>query len=256
MSAERLVKDWRKLISANCELPPNPQPWGNQASPQSPPILGDLGGSSPIALSLICFHLAQQRSIVPPLPAANLHDHVCESLEVLRERGLPIPQSWLHPLRLSDALTAALLDRLPVDAPIELLAQVYELLQRPEQKQSQGSFYTPIAIADYIVSQSICLPRPRLLDPACGGGILLLRAYAKLLEIHADCDRFSLLQCCIFGIDIDTQAVAIAQISLLLKAAEGCTGVSTRFPDLSQNICCGNAVIHPIAAILKANSFD
>jgi hypothetical protein len=59
----------------------------------------------------------------------------------------------------------------------------------------------------------------------------------------------------IFGVDIDTQAVEVTKLSLLLKVLEGETGQSVQtlfrfsqeraLPDLGDNIKCGNSLIGP-----------
>src|SRR5581483_12412119 len=59
----------------------------------------------------------------------------------------------------------------------------------------------------------------------------------------------------IFGVDIDTQAVEVTKLSLLLKAMEGETSASIShqltltheriLPNLDNNIKCGNSLIGP-----------
>lgn len=44
---------------------------------------------------------------------------------------------------------------------------------------------------------------------------------------------------CIFGVDLDAQAVEIAQLNLLLKLAEK----RHRLPTLQENVKCGNSLI-------------
>ncbi|NJL23430.1 MAG: SAM-dependent DNA methyltransferase [Leptolyngbyaceae cyanobacterium SM1_3_5] len=121
--------------------------------------------SASLIPSLLCLQFAQQRGLISP---PEDRDQAVSSLAELRDRNLPIPQSWLNP----PLFSAKLFDRLAtLTDSIERFAQVYELLQSPDQQRSQGVFYTPIDIADYIVDQSITQPTPTILDPACGGGI-------------------------------------------------------------------------------------
>jgi len=75
----------------------------------------------------------------------------------------------------------------------------------------------------------------------------------------------------VYGVDIDTQAVEVTKLSLLLKLLEGETGqLSLGFervlPDLGQNIRCGNSLIDwdyfkgqifpDEEEILRVNPFD
>jgi type I restriction-modification system DNA methylase subunit len=124
----------------------------------------------------------------------------------------------------------------------------------------------------------------KVLDPACGSGSFLIVAYQYLLDWHlkyytesADTDnalkkniifrapngeyrlttkeRKRILLNNIFGVDIDSQAVEVTKLSLLLKVLEGETEQSIKnqmdlfreraLPDLSTNIKCGNSLIGP-----------
>ncbi|MEB3360364.1 MAG: N-6 DNA methylase [Synechococcales bacterium] len=56
-------------------------------------------------------------------------------------------------------------------------------------RKSRGAYYTPVAIAQYMVQATLgpyltAAPTPvfRILDPACGGGIFLVIAYQTLLD--------------------------------------------------------------------------
>ena len=118
----------------------------------------------------------------------------------------------------------------------------------------------------------------RIVDPACGSGSFLLGAYQFLLDYHlsyylshepknylkgkspalvpTDDGGYSLsleakkriLTSCIFGVDIDSQAVEVTKLSLLLKLLEGekgqlSLGIERILPDLGNNIRCGNSLI-------------
>jgi len=134
----------------------------------------------------------------------------------------------------------------------------------------------------------------KILDPACGSGSFLLGAYTRLLDYHRDwysnnnpetwlkkknppiyqttspadtlrpaspnfrltiAEKKRILLNNIFGVDIDSQAVEVTKLSLLLKVLEGENAQSIdnqyRFfheralPDLANNIKCGNSLIGP-----------
>jgi hypothetical protein len=124
----------------------------------------------------------------------------------------------------------------------------------------------------------------RILDPACGSGSFLIGAYQFLLDWHLQfylannpvkwakggkpalvqsgkgwrltiAERKRILLANIYGVDIDTQAVEVTKLSLLLKVLEGETGQTLQtifrlfqeraLPDLGDNIKCGNSLIGP-----------
>jgi len=128
----------------------------------------------------------------------------------------------------------------------------------------------------------------KVLDPACGSGSFLIGAYSYLLRYHLDwyvgklsfkkkafpkkykeavfqakanewylttAEKKRILLDNIFGVDIDSQAVEVTKMSLLLKVLEhesresidkqmklGLEGV---LPNLGGNIKCGNSLIGP-----------
>jgi type I restriction-modification system DNA methylase subunit len=166
---------------------------------------------------------------------------------------------------------------------------------KPEVKKAGGVFYTPTYIVDYIVQNTVGklledkTPKKaeslRILDPACGSGSFLLGAYQYLLDWHlkwyvADgpekhtkakrpalysgqggawhlttAERKRILLNNIYGVDIDSQAVEVTKLSLLLKVLEDETDETLNrqrrlfheraLPDLGGNIKCGNSLIGP-----------
>ncbi len=123
----------------------------------------------------------------------------------------------------------------------------------------------------------------RILDPACGSGSFLMGAYQFLLDWHLEQyiknnpekhatgknprlyhtdkgewrlttdERKRILLNNIYGVDIDSQAVEVTKLSLLLKVLEGEDEQSMGkqmalfqervLPDLSANIKCGNSLV-------------
>lgn len=167
--------------------------------------------------------------------------------------------------------------------------------EKPEVRKAGGVYYTPTYIVDYIVNNTVGklvedkspkeVSAIKILDPACGSGSFLLGAYQYLLDWHlkwysdndpqkwlkgkspsiyqADgggyrltaSERKRILLNNIFGVDIDSQAVEVTKLSLLLKVIEGESGdtITRQFkllheralPDLGMNIKCGNSLIGP-----------
>ncbi|MBI5000851.1 MAG: N-6 DNA methylase [Euryarchaeota archaeon] len=161
--------------------------------------------------------------------------------------------------------------------------------EKPEVKKAGGVYYTPKYIVDYIVENTVgrlCagkspdeMARLRILDPACGSGSFLIVAYARLLKEHLDWyvadnpkkwkdavlqarenewhltlrEKKRILLSNIYGVDIDSQAVEVTKLNLLLKALEGDSKESVEnvkkwfrepaLPDLDNNIKCGNSLV-------------
>jgi hypothetical protein len=162
---------------------------------------------------------------------------------------------------------------------------------KPEVKKAGGVYYTPAYIVDYIVKNTVgklCegkapkeIGKLRILDPACGSGSFLIGAYTCLLSHHRDWyakdgsqkhtkelyqgsggqwllttqEKKRILLNNIYGVDIDSQAVEVTKLSLLLKVledeSEETIGKNLKLfreralPDLGNNIKCGNSLIGP-----------
>jgi type I restriction-modification system DNA methylase subunit len=133
------------------------------------------------------------------------------------------------------------------------------------RRKEQGIYYTPTYVVDYIVrntlgellkNKKLNVEEIRVLDPACGSGSFLIKAFDVLNEYYkkdkgyhqTELDletgipfttKVKILQNNIFGVDLDKQAVEITQLNLLLKIAEK----GHRLPLLERNIKCGNSLI-------------
>jgi methylase of polypeptide subunit release factors len=131
-----------------------------------------------------------------------------------------------------------------------------------ERRKQRGIYYTPKWVVDYIVRQTVgrfleehrddpeAIANLTILDPACGSGSFLIRAYETLLEHHArqmggdvgHLDRKMrewVLRHNIFGVDLDPQAVEIARLNLLIRMVRE----EEELPSLADNIRLGNSLI-------------
>ena len=152
---------------------------------------------------------------------------------------------------------------------------------KPNRKKISGIYYTPTQVVDQMVRDTVgkrlSIPENRspekltlrIVDPACGSGVFLLRSYQYLLNWYRDrylaagidqaCQWFQrsngiwgltlaarqhILLNHIYGVDIDPQAVEITRLSLWLKLLEAGSAQPLSQPiDLGQNIRCANALI-------------
>ena len=131
-------------------------------------------------------------------------------------------------------------------------------------RKEQGIFYTPTFVVDYIVRNTlgsllrdkrVDVERIKVLDPACGSGSFLIKAFDYLKSrLYLDDDsklrrideqgiysvKTSILKNNIYGVDLDPKAVEITKLNLLLKAAEK----FRRLPqDVELHIKHGNSLI-------------
>ena len=144
----------------------------------------------------------------------------------------------------------------------DVLGQVYEqylgkILQQTKSgkaklkegqahRKEQGIYYTPTYIVDYIIKNTLGetikenrhnAKNLKILDPACGSGSFLIKAFDYLYNELKDEEKsqrnllttdnlgfYSLkteiLKNNLFGVDLDNRAVEITKLNLLLKGAE------------------------------------
>ncbi len=146
-------------------------------------------------------------------------------------------------------------------------------------RKEQGIYYTPTWVADYIVRYSVGealrrrgarVEKLRILDPACGSGTFLLRAFDQLMRVRNPTGasvqssfdpetagpllalRSSVLTDNLFGVDLDPRAVEITQLNLMIRAAES----RHRLPTLERNIRVGNSLIDDYTVDPKILDWD
>jgi type I restriction-modification system DNA methylase subunit len=160
--------------------------------------------------------------------------------------------------------------------------------EKPEVKKAGGVYYTPQYIVDYIIKNTIGkliegktpaeISSMKVVDPACGSGSFLIGAFQYLLDYHKNyysnrgkpskgnkanpltpegqlstAEKKRILLNNIYGVDIDSNAVEVTKLSLLLKCMEGETEASINqqfklfneriLPTLDDNIKSGNSLI-------------
>lgn len=147
-----------------------------------------------------------------------------------------------------------------------------DIVKDLKKRRKAGIYYTPTHVVDYIVRNTLRelksktpkeVSRTKILDPACGSGSFLIKAFDVVKEYYdeynkdqrekagptADLTAFGslianpekrILADNLFGVDLDRQAAEIAAVNLMLKALRK----GERLPlILGDNIKCGNSLI-------------
>lgn len=98
----------------------------------------------------------------------------------------------------------------------EVVGSIFERLIGPEERQKYGQFYTRVEVVDLINSFCIRDGTAVVMDPACGGGTFLVRAYARKREIAGSRKHKDLLND-IFGVDISQFAAHLTTMNLATR---------------------------------------
>lgn len=117
--------------------------------------------------------------------------------------------------------------------PATCLAEAYQATRSLTTAQWQGAFFTPYSLARMLAQVQEPSPDEWVLDPACGGGVMLLAALDVARELHGATAALALT---LIGVEFDPRTAAIARASLVLAGAH---------PDQFW-IGTGNALAHPL----------
>lgn len=119
--------------------------------------------------------------------------------------------------------------------PLEFISSIYEeFTSKTGQSLEAGAHYTPSHVVDFILDGVLPWNDDRwnltVLDPACGSGIFLVKAYQRLIhrwrvahpgEGNPPAQTLqALLKNNIFGVDINPEAVRVASFSLYLAMCD------------------------------------
>ena len=113
--------------------------------------------------------------------------------------------------------------------PLEFISSIYEAFVKPRT----GTVYTPAHVVDFVLDGVLPWGESewdlKILDPACGSGIFLVKAFQRLVHrwkqahpgqrISSDELRV-LLENNLFGVDDDPHAVRVASFSLYLAMCD------------------------------------
>ncbi len=157
---------------------------------------------------------AIEREVVEPKHLSLLADFIRGDLD------MPSHQKCLWPQYAFDVI------------PLDFISSIYETFVS-EDSPKEGIYYTPSYLVDFILDR--VLPwdgtewNLKILDPACGSGIFLVKSFQRLVHrwklsnpgkpVRAETLR-RLLNRNIFGVDKDPHAVRVACFSLYLAMCD------------------------------------
>ncbi|MCK4491651.1 MAG: N-6 DNA methylase, partial [Candidatus Altiarchaeales archaeon] len=131
------------------------------------------------------------------------------------------------------------------------------------ERKEHGQFYTPQYIVDYIVDSVGITKESRILDPACGSGAFLIKAYDRVKERYLEDEERQrgnrnnnnllayipkeeitemnkrILTENLYGVDLNPEAVELTKINLWLRSIQK----DTELNKLDNNIQCGNSLV-------------
>lgn len=172
----------------------------------------------------------REQEIVRPAHLKLLAEFISGDLD------MPTGQGCLWPLYSFDVI------------PLEFISSIYETFVT-ERAARDGIFYTPPHLVDFVLDQVLPWRGTewdlKVLDPACGSGIFLVKAFQRIVyrwkqahpkeTIKADVLR-RLLTANLLGVDKDPHAVRVACFSLYLAMCDEIEPrhywSQIRFPDM------------------------
>ncbi len=206
--------------------------------------------------------------------------HYCEDL-VLSNQAMEKVLRTLYEFNF-DLIDADILGNIYEEYLGHVLREGDTALERPRFEKNDiarkkgGIYYTPTYVVSYIVEHTLGVALQelseeeiasiRILDPACGSGSFLIKAYDYLLQHYMDINRKqratirppkslidvdeypqpitdiekTILMKNLFGVDVDPQAAELGSVSLMLKALRK----GEKLPlILDENIKVGNSLV-------------
>ncbi|HVI03236.1 MAG TPA: N-6 DNA methylase, partial [Enhygromyxa sp.] len=242
--------------------------------------LQDLSIAQTILDRVLVVALAERRGLLPRNTLASaverpglLWRNFLAVFQAIERGALFRDLDAIERLDVSDATCVELVKLCGHDCDdVSVLGQLFERsiadLERTSKRKVEGIFYTPASVTELLIRETVgrtiadararaggdpealqaALARVRVLDPACGGGALLLAAFDALAQERGLDSAIASEN--LFGVDKDGEAVEIAKLSLWLRTAE----LGTRLADLDRNIRQGNSVVDDPR--VDASAFD
>ena len=119
--------------------------------------------------------------------------------------------------------------------PIQLISSIYELFFHLSDMDDddKGTYYTPLHLVDVLMDEVYSWEGEyspiTFLDPSCGSGIFLVEAYRRIVCRWMKSNNTSnisnkqltqLLRDCIYGVDLNEEAIRVASFSLSLAMCD------------------------------------
>ncbi|MEW5947138.1 MAG: N-6 DNA methylase [bacterium] len=185
-------------------------------------------------LGKILFYLTLRR-FRSDIPKLDLHDAAAEKVskklkeffEMARQIDyqavfeedfpdkVPFPRSGVEPLlNLIDDLQRYNFSNMPQD----VVGNVFEKLIPTEERHGLGQYFTNENLVDLITAFCVQSKTDKVLDPTCGTGTFLIRAYDRLKN-HGEKDHKKLLSQ-LWGVDIASFPAELATINLYRQNIE------------------------------------
>ena len=98
----------------------------------------------------------------------------------------------------------------------ETLGNIYEKLIPRKRRHYLGQYFTNSEIVDLILGFTLKNPDDKVIDPACGAGTFLVRAYHRLKYLNPDKTHHELLNQ-LYGIDIAKFPAHLSTINLVIR---------------------------------------
>lgn len=98
----------------------------------------------------------------------------------------------------------------------EIIGNIFERLIAPEERRKYGQFYTRVEVVDIMNAFPIRTGEETVMDPACGGGTFLVRAYARKRERAPGRGHAALLTD-LYGVDQSAFATHLTTINLATR---------------------------------------
>lgn len=119
--------------------------------------------------------------------------------------------------------------------PIKIISSIYELFFHLSDvgDDDKGTYYTPLHLVDTLLDEVYPwewdYEQISIIDPSCGSGIFLVEAYRRIVCRWMQKNNVSqitnsqlneILKDCIFGVDLNEEAVRVASFSLSLALCD------------------------------------